>query len=342
MSHLEVRHLTKTYPQASHAAVSDVSLDLQTGQVLALVGESGSGKTTLLRLLAGLETPDAGVITLGSRAISSPQQVIEPEARGVGLVFQHHALFPHLTVASNVGFGLRQHTSTERRAIVQDLLKLAGLAGKEHRYPHELSGGERQRVALVRSLAPQPQLLLLDEPFSSLDTGLRQAVRDETRAILRARNATAIFVTHDTSDALAVADQVIVLRHGLVQQTGTPHAIYHAPSSAYVARFFSPCNRIPLTALPGCEHRSTQTLSSISQAEESHALWTRPDQLQLVPVNATTDLLTGIVSRVSFSGEYEQVWLHCEHAGEHFDLLIHHRQDFPVATGEQWAIRWRN
>jgi len=341
MSHLEVRHLSKTYPQAAHAAVSGVSFDLHTGQVLALVGESGSGKTTLLRMLAGLETPDAGSITLGGKTLSSPGQVVVPESRGVGLVFQHHALFPHLTVAKNVGFGLRDRSTRERDSIVQDMLKLAGLTGKENRYPHELSGGERQRVALVRSLAPQPLLLLLDEPFSSLDTGLRQAVRDETRAILRTRNATAIFVTHDTSDALAVADQVVVLKHGLVQQTGTPQAIYYAPESAYVARFFGPCNCIPLATLPGCYTVAAQTISSISKPEESPALWTRPDHLQLVPVDQNPDLLTGAVRQISFSGEYDQVWLDCLHLGQHFQLLIHHRQDFPVELGEIWAIRWR-
>lgn len=341
MSLLEVRQLTKTYPRTSRAAVAEVSFDLPEGKVLALVGESGSGKTTLLRLLAGLETPDAGSISLAGKELSSSQRVIEPESRSVGLVFQHHALFPHLTIANNVGFGLRHLTSRDRDRKVQDLLALAGLSGLGKRHPHELSGGERQRVALIRSLATEPRLLLLDEPFSSLDTRLRQSVRDETRAILKARHATAVFVTHDTADALAIADHVVVLRHGVLQQSATANEIYHSPANAYVAAFFGPCSRVPLPTLPGCTAATGQMIQSLSDQDANSAFWARPEHLQLVDPNSNRSLLVGKVRQVAFAGPHLEVVLDCECDGTTFDLVLHHRDHFAVNPGEIWAIRWR-
>jgi ABC-type sulfate/molybdate transport systems ATPase subunit/ABC-type spermidine/putrescine transport system permease subunit II len=219
-------------------------------KLLSLVGESGSGKTTLLRLLAGLERPDRGTISLDGRVLSSPAAVVPPEQRGIGLVFQHHALFPHLTVEKNFGFGIWRRSREEREGIIGQLLALVGLTGFGKRYPHELSGGERQRIALARALAPEPILLLLDEPFSSLDARLQQAVRDDTRAILKERGATALFVTHDTGDALSIADRIVVLKQGLLQQDGAPPEVYHAPANAYVASFFGTCNFLPMYSLP--------------------------------------------------------------------------------------------
>src|SRR5690606_26241693 len=214
------------FPGNPRAAVQDVSFDLVEGGLLGLLGESGSGKTTLLRLLAGLEEPDAGTIELDGRMVSDARTVVPPEKRGIGFVFQHHALFPHLTVTQNVAFGLRGRPRAEIAETVRSLLELVGLPGFGARYPHELSGAERQRIALARALAPRPRLILLDEPFSSLDAGLRQSMREETRTILRARGTTAVFVTHDTADALSVADTVAVLRHGTLRQLDTPRRVY--------------------------------------------------------------------------------------------------------------------
>ena len=205
MKLLEVRNVEKCYRRSDEAAVKGVSFDVNEGKILSLVGESGSGKTTLLRILAGLEQMDGGEVLLDGKVVAQAGGGVAPEKRGIGLVFQHHALFQHLTVEKNLLFGVRKRPVAERRRMFDELIELVGLQGFEKRFPHELSGGERQRVALARALAPNPRLLLMDEPFSSLDSRLRQSVRDETRAILKKQGTTAVLVTHDTCDALAVA-----------------------------------------------------------------------------------------------------------------------------------------
>ncbi len=340
MIRLHVQNLSKSYRRGGEPAVNDVSFQLPEGKLLSLVGESGSGKTTLLRLIAGLETPDRGSITLDGQDISSPASVTPPERRGIGLVFQHHALFPHLTVEKNIAFGLRHLPRSERHAIVAPLLELVGLAKFGERYPHELSGGERQRVALARALAPNPKLLLLDEPFSSLDARLRHAVRDETRAILKERGATALFVTHDTGDALSIADRIVVLRQGRVQQEGAPPEVYHAPANAYVASFFGTCNFLPIHSLP---HPSgARILCHVGPPRPEEAagfgIWVRPEDLELVrPENSGS--LTGIVSKVAFHGAWLEVTLHCENGGSApFDVTVHHHAPFMVHLGETWTI----
>jgi len=343
MIRLQADHLTKSYRRGDAPAVKDVGFQLAEGKLLSLVGESGSGKTTLLRLLAGLERPDHGEIRLDGAVISSPSMVTEPERRGIGLVFQNHALFPHLTVEKNVGFGLPRLGRKERAAAVAPLLELVGLAHFGKRYPHELSGGERQRVALARALAPNPRLLLLDEPFSSLDARLRQTVRDETRAILRERGATAIFVTHDTGDALSIADLIVVLKHGEVQQTGAPPEVYHAPANAYVASFFGTCNFLPMHSLP---HPSgARILCHVGpprQAEGARfGLWIRPEDLELTrpQTAANPDALVGHVTRVSFQGAYLEVILLCAPVDNPpFDVTVWHHGPAMINRGEAWAI----
>lgn len=342
MIRLQADHLSKTYRRGDAPAVRDVSFQLAEGKLLSLVGESGSGKTTLLRLLAGLERPDEGEILLDGRVISSPGGVTEPERRGIGLVFQNHALFPHLTVEKNVGFGLPKLGRKERAAVVAPLLDLVGLAAYGKRYPHELSGGERQRVALARALAPNPRLLLLDEPFSSLDARLRQSVRDETRAILQERGATAIFVTHDTGDALSIADLIVVLKNGEVQQTGGPPEVYHAPANAYVASFFGTCNFLPMHSLP---HPSgARILCHVGPPRQTEGarfgLWIRPEDLELTRVQAASpEALTGHVTRVGFQGAYLEVILRCTPADNPpFDVTVWHHGPEMINRGEVWAV----
>jgi iron(III) transport system ATP-binding protein len=212
-------------------AVAGASLAVERGQLVALLGPSGSGKTTLLRLLAGFEIPDQGTIAIADREVAGPATWVEPEHRRVGMVFQDGALFPHLTVARNVGFG---DATAER---VAECLELVGLAHRGSAYPHELSGGERQRVALARALAPAPEVILLDEPFASLDAGLRATLREQVADILRAADASALLVTHDQQEALALADVVVVMRAGRVEQTGTPEAVYRRPATRWMAEF---------------------------------------------------------------------------------------------------------
>lgn len=340
MNLLQVTSLSKSFRGNSVPAVNHASLDLSEGKILALVGESGSGKTTLLRLLAGLETPDSGEIVLDGKSLSTSGHVVQPEHRGIGMVFQHHALFPHLTVGKNIAFGIRRLDRPTRRETIASLLDLIGLGGFEKRYPHELSGGERQRVALARALAPAPRLLLLDEPFSSLDARLRQNVRDETRAILRKRGATAIFVTHDTADALTIADRVIVLKKGDIQQTGTPREIYHAPANSYVASFFGTCNFIPshLLLSDGGPHLSCHI--GPTGRTDGEGLWIRPEKLVLrSPESGPRNALTGIVRTVSFCGPHLEVTLRCQSSpADGFDVTVHHHGAAIVNPGETWAI----
>lgn len=340
MIRLQVQQLTKSYRNNPLPAVEGVSLDLPEGNLLSLVGESGSGKTTLLRLLAGLEQPDQGTIILDGKVLSSTTAVVPPEKRGIGLVFQHHALFPHLTVARNIAFGLRNHPRGERAAITAQMLELVGLSNFGKRYPHQLSGGERQRVALARALAPGPRLLLLDEPFSSLDARLRQTVRDETRAILKRRGATALFVTHDTGDALSIADQIVVLKNGKVQQVGSPSAVYHSPSNAYVASFFGSCNFLPSGSCPCPDGRRVDF--HIGPPAESgqvdNRVWIRPEDLEMLPIFDAAPL-KGTVSQIAFHGSHLDVILQCESGDSGpFEVNVRHQGPLPVHVGETWAI----
>lgn len=234
---LDVMQLQVRYAGAAKPAVRDVSFGLRTGEIGVLIGPSGCGKTTLLRAVAGLERASAGTIRLGDVLVSSPAQHVPAEARRIGMVFQDYALFPHLDVGRNVAFGIDQLPRAQRAARVAEVLGLVGLAGTERRFAHELSGGQQQRVALARALAPAPQLLLLDEPFSNLDVDLRERLAIEVRAILKAANATALFVTHDQLEAFAVGDRIGVMEDGALHQWDDAYTLYHRPATRFVADF---------------------------------------------------------------------------------------------------------
>ena len=229
----------------SMVAVRGASLEVPTGELVALLGPSGSGKTTLLRMIAGFERPDAGTIAIGGRRVAGPGVWVEPESRRVGMVFQAGALFPHLDVAANVGFG------APRRERVGECLGLVGLADRAHSYPHELSGGERQRVALARALAAEPDVVLLDEPFAALDASLREELRTEVAEVLRRAGASALLVTHDQAEALSLARTVAVMRDGRIEQVGSPQEIYERPRSRWVAEFLGEADVLPGTAAGG-------------------------------------------------------------------------------------------
>lgn len=222
------------------AGVHGVDLTLRPGEVTALLGPSGSGKSTLLRLIAGLEAPDAGEIRLGETVLSRPGNTVPPEHRGIGLMFQEHALFPHRTVLGNVTFGLKHMPRAEANARALDLLQSLRLEDRAKAWPSTLSGGEQQRVALARALAREPAVLLMDEPFSGLDASLRAEVRDALTPALRAAGAAVLIVTHDAEDALAMADQLILLDQGKVLQAGTPEACYRRPVSLAAAHMLGP------------------------------------------------------------------------------------------------------
>jgi iron(III) transport system ATP-binding protein len=277
-SALKVERLVKRY--GTMTAVDDIGFSLATGDILALLGASGCGKTTTLRLIAGLETPDDGDIWLGERRVSGAGEWIQPEDRRVGMVFQDYALFPHLNVSSNIAFGLK-HYRGDKNARVADMLRVVGLSGLEKRMPHQLSGGQQQRVALARALAPQPSILLLDEPFSNLDAALRAQVRAEIRAILRQANVTSIFVTHDQEEALSLADKVAVMREGHILQFGTPHEIYNYPASRDVAQFVGEANFIPAQAHGMTAQSVLGQLDLIQSAQGRVDVLIRPEAVQI-------------------------------------------------------------
>ena len=233
---LNISNLSKSYDQGKVKALENITFHVRKGDICAVVGESGSGKTTLIRLIAGLEELDTGEIFIEDNLVASIKKNTAPEKRDVGMVFQEYALFPHLTVLENVVYGIKKSTSKKNIAI--ETLNLVGLKGYEKRYPHELSGGQQQRVALARALAPKPSVLILDEPFSNLDAMMRYHLRNEVFNIIKKTGVTAIFVTHDTQDALAVADEILILQHGRLVQKDEASALYKKPQSIYVASLF--------------------------------------------------------------------------------------------------------
>jgi iron(III) transport system ATP-binding protein len=244
---LQIDQVSRQFGGTAHPAVASIQLSLQSGEILALLGPSGCGKTTLLRLIAGFEVPETGTIQIAEQVVAGAGAWVPPEKRGVGMVFQDYALFPHLTIQQNVAFGLTQArkpiAAVHQR--VKEAIALVGLEGLEKRYPHQISGGQQQRVALARALAPYPFLILLDEPLSNLDVQVRLRLRQELRSILKAAGTSAIFVTHDQEEALSIADQVGVMRQGRLEQIGSPEGIYQAPASQFVAEFVAQANLLP-------------------------------------------------------------------------------------------------
>lgn len=235
MSALQVSNVSVSY--GSNKVVHDVSFALEPGEIGCLLGPSGCGKTTLLRAIAGFEDVSQGAISIGSVTVSSLKRTLPPEKRAVGMVFQDFALFPHLTIAGNIGFGIRELARSEQKARIRELLELVGMSGFGTRYPHELSGGQQQRVAVARALAPRPHLLLLDEPFSSMDVELREQLAADVRGILKKEGITAILVTHDQNEAFAMADVIGVMFDGRLQQWDTGYRLYHQPATISVADF---------------------------------------------------------------------------------------------------------
>jgi iron(III) transport system ATP-binding protein len=246
-AHVELISVGKRFGEKE--VVADLSFRLGPGSIGCLLGPSGCGKTTVLRLIAGFEAVSSGEILLNGEPVSRPGHSVPPERRRVGMVFQDYALFPHLTVEGNVAFGLHRWPARERAARVRELLALVGLEGHERAYPHELSGGQQQRVALARALAPKPELLLLDEPFSNLDVELRERLGLELRQILKQEGITAILVTHDQQEAFAMADEIGVMHAGRLQQWDTAYRLYHQPANRFVADFIGQGVFLPGTVL---------------------------------------------------------------------------------------------
>lgn len=233
------------------AAVNDVSLQVEAGEIVCMLGPSGCGKTTLLRIAAGIERPSSGRVLLNDDVVAGPSDFVPPEQRGVGLMFQDFALFPHLTIAGNVAFGLRALAKVDARREALAMLDRVGLADYADKYPHILSGGQQQRVALARAIVPRPAVMLMDEPFSGLDVQLRESMQEQTLALLRETRATAMIVTHHAEEAMRLADRIAVMREGRLVQLGTAEELYTAPGDLFVARLFSEINELSYRARGG-------------------------------------------------------------------------------------------
>jgi iron(III) transport system ATP-binding protein len=311
MSTITCRRLSKAFGDVE--VLRDLELQVPDGSVVTVLGESGSGKTTLLRLVAGFERPDRGRILIDEQVVDGPGAFVPPEKRRIGYVAQEGNLFPHLTVAKNIAFGMARRARS--RARVEELLELVDLGGFGKRYPHELSGGQQQRVALARALAPRPAVVLLDEPFSSLDAGLRASLRVDVMRILRERRATAVLVTHDQSEALSVADLVGVMDAGRIRQFATPEALYTTPADAEVARFLGEANLVTGTASGG----AVRTLfGELPLAEPSRGaqgpvvVLVRPERIVLRradPASQSAGTATGTVVHREYYGHDSMVLL---------------------------------
>ncbi|MFB6299327.1 MAG: ABC transporter ATP-binding protein [Halobacteriales archaeon] len=289
---LELNAVSREY--GTETAVRDLSISIRDGEILTLLGPSGCGKTTTLRLMAGLERPTTGTIELDGETVSTPESgaFVKPENRDIGIVFQDFALFPHLTVAENIAFGLTDATEAKTNARVDELLDLVGLENYHERMPGQLSGGEQQRVALARSLAPEPAILLLDEPFSNLDVRLRVEMREEVRRILKEAGVTAVSVTHDQEEALSISDRVAVMNDGHIEQVGRPEAVFEHPESRFVASFLGQASFLSAhidgedvrTALGTFDRELLKGITDAYDGADVDIL-VRPDDLEAAPAD---------------------------------------------------------
>ncbi len=318
----------------------DIDMQVDSGTVVCLLGPSGCGKTTLLRLIAGFETPTTGELYIIKRLVSRPDLIVPPEQRHIGMVFQDYALFPHMTIAQNIQFGLFRWPPAWRRTRLSEMLSLVGLDGMEKRYPHELSGGQQQRVALARALAPQPQLLLLDEPFSNLDVNLRQQLRDEMHAILSQADITTVLVTHDQEEALSLGDQLAVIDQGRIAQFATPDEVVHQPSTRFVAKFLGLGHFLAGDVRQNCIATELGNIPLIDDmqlpnVERRVDVLVRPESVQLCGHHDGTPAK---VVRSSFRGTRKLYTLRLASGAQFCGLFS---QDIALRTGDQIRVSWQ-
>jgi len=331
---LSVQDLTKRFEPEAPPVVHDVSFEVGDGEIFAILGPSGCGKTTTLRCVAGFEQATAGTIRVRERLLTGPDVHVSPEARDIGIVFQNYALFPHLTVRENVAFGLSEAPEAERAARAQEALEMVGLGGFEDRQPHHLSGGQQQRVALARTLAPEPDLILLDEPFSNLDALLRQETRQEVRELLKSRGMSAVLVTHNQEEALSFADRLAVMRGGQLDQVGTPEDVYYHPRTLFVAQFLGRTNLL-LSQATGAEADTPLGRVGLNEAAEGTVLVSmRPEHLAL-EAPETSDGTTATVVGRAFKG-HDITYRVCCHGNEY---LVHTDNRHLYEPGDTVAVR---
>ena len=291
--YVELKNINKTY--GSYQASRNVNFGIEKGKLIGLLGPSGSGKTTILRMIAGLETPDSGEVIIDGKVVND----VPASQRGIGFVFQNYALFRYMTVYDNVAFGLKVQKADKKKidARVRELIKLVGLEGLEKRYPSQLSGGQRQRVAFARALAPNPQVLLLDEPFAAIDAKIRQELRSWLKEMIGKLGITSIFVTHDQDEAIEVADEIIITNAGRIEQKGTPIGVYRNPETAFTASFFG---QPPVL-------KNADDFHTFAQSEEADKIIVRPEFVKISKLDEVekfkTSVSRGVVERVSFRGD---------------------------------------
>jgi ABC-type Fe3+/spermidine/putrescine transport system ATPase subunit len=346
---ISIARLTKTYPGGVAPALNDVSLDVAPGTFLVLLGPSGSGKTTMLRCLAGIERVSSGLITIGGRTVADGRAHVPPDERDLSMVFQDYALWPHMTALDNVAFALRRRRlgKAECRSRALTMMERVGLEGFAARYPNELSGGQQQRVALARALIAEPGLVLCDEPLSNLDADLRERMRLEISALVREAAATTVYITHDQSEAFALADQVGVLENGLLVQIGTPEEVYNNPATPFVARFTGLAGELKV----GVTERSADGTVSVTAAGDAFPvpgaspaglragdealLAIRPTGVRLTSGGEETDHLTGTVADVAYRGRGYDLAIDLPGGGRLTGVSARHR---PV-RGERIGLR---
>jgi iron(III) transport system ATP-binding protein len=332
---LQLDHIACQYDQEQ--VVRDVSFSLDAGQIACLLGPSGCGKTTTLRTIAGLEPLSGGRILIDGREASRPGFTLAPEKRGLGMVFQEHALFPHLNVADNVAFALRKHSSSKRAQRVRECLAMVRLEDLGSRFPHELSGGQQQRVALARALAPRPRLILLDEPFASLDLDLRRQLNRELLGILKLEGVTAVMVTHDQEEAFAMATHIAILRAGALMQWDSPYRIYHAPCSRFVAEFAG--QGAFLSGKVIADQRVTTVVGELSSEKQLQLPAGADVDVLLRPEDVVPDLDGPIATRVlerTFTGANILYRLGLDN-GEHLTCLTGSHVD--LAVGRECRVQ---
>lgn len=291
--YVELKNINKTY--GSYQASRNVNFGIEKGKLIGLLGPSGSGKTTILRMIAGLETPDSGEVIIDGKVVND----VPASQRGIGFVFQNYALFRYMTVYDNVAFGLKVQKADKKKidTRVRELIKLVGLEGLEKRYPSQLSGGQRQRVAFARALAPNPQVLLLDEPFAAIDAKIRQELRSWLKEMIGKLGITSIFVTHDQDEAIEVADEIIITNAGRIEQKGTPIGVYRNPETAFTAAFFGQPSVL----------KNADDFHTFAQAEGADKIIVRPEFVKISKLDEVekfkTSVSRGVVERVSFRGD---------------------------------------
>lgn len=329
---LKVENIWKRYAAGDDPVVRGVDFELYPGEILALLGPSGCGKTTTLRVIAGFEHAERGRVELNGETLSGDDTFVAPENRGIGIVFQDCALFPHLDVLRNVTFGLKRMSRKRRNEIGHNALEKVGMKGLCRRSPHELSGGQQQRVALARSLAPEPKVILLDEPFSNLDAGLRADMRSEMRQLLKRSGMTAVLVTHDREEALTFADRIAVMNEGRIEQIGDPITIYRRPATAFVAKFLGSTNLIRARAHGDSADTVFGRLPLSHSANGDVLLSVRPEHLAMNHAS-NGGMAATIVSR-EFKG-HDQVY-RVRMGSDEFMVMTDHKGDFE--EGDQVTV----